>query len=327
VPGAPTIPIGRPIANTALYVLDADLEPVPIGVPGELYIGGAGVVRGYLRRPQLTAERFVVDPFSGRPGDRMYRTGDRVRRLPDGVLEFLGRVDSQVKVRGHRLELGEIEVILAEHEAVREAAAAVREDRSGGKYLVAFVVAKTDPPPTAAELKAHLRGRLPAVLVPTHIGVLDVLPLTPNGKLDRNALPAFDGPAPQTAYVAPRNPIEERLSALWAEMLGRERVGADDDFFELGGHSLLATHMAGRIRDTFGVELPLRRFFERPTVTGVADVIARRLEEELIRDGLLSEVEAISDEEAEALLGAARDGQSRPLPPIAPAPRSNEDSA
>jgi len=239
------VPIGRPIANTRLYVLDEALEPVPPGVPGELYIGGDGVVRGYLGRPELTAERFLADPFAEVPGARMYRTGDLVRHRPDGVLDFIGRTDHQVKIRGHRIELGEIEARLAECTEVQECVAIVREDTPGEKRIVAYWVAEAGAVADAAALRDRLRESLPEYMVPGHLVLLPALPLTPNGKLDRRALPAPDaaGPAAEQPYVAPENELERTLVELWQEVLGLERVGTQDNFFDIGGHSLLVVKL------------------------------------------------------------------------------------
>ncbi|MCC6858504.1 MAG: amino acid adenylation domain-containing protein [Bryobacterales bacterium] len=260
-------PIGRPIINTRLYILDRRGQPVPVGVTGELYIGGAGVARGYLRQPALTAERFIPDAFSGIAGARLYRTGDLARYRPDGNIECLGRVDHQVKVRGFRVELGEIESVLGQHEAVREAAVEMR----GGR-LAAYLVPRGEESPPAAVLRAFLAERLPEYMIPAAFVALPALPLTPNGKLDRRALPEPGAERPELAraYAPPRTPVEEALAEIWAGLLKLERVGIHDTFFELGGHSLLATRLVSRVREALGVELPLRTVFETPTVAGLA---------------------------------------------------------
>ncbi|MEW5930744.1 MAG: amino acid adenylation domain-containing protein, partial [Gemmatimonadota bacterium] len=262
--------IGAPLGNVRLYVCDAQGGAQPVGVPGELRIGGAQTARGYLGRPELTAAQFVPDPFAAEPGARAYRSGDRVRWLPTGELEFLGRTDAQVKIRGFRIEPGEVEAALERHPAVREAVAVVREDAPGERRLAAYVAAAPGETADAAELRAHLRRRLPEYMVPSAVVVLDALPLTPTGKLDRRALPAPEGAA-GGEYVAPRTPAEEVLAAIWTEVLRAERVGVHDDFFALGGHSLLATRVATRVQEALGVEMPLRALFEAPTVAALAE--------------------------------------------------------
>ncbi|UUM21367.1 non-ribosomal peptide synthetase [Mycoavidus sp. SF9855] len=261
--------IGRPIANTCVYLLDTHGQPAPLGAVGELYIGGAGVARGYLNQPDLTAERFLPDPFSGRDDARMYKTGDLARYLPDGNLMFLGRNDQQVKIRGFRIEPAEIEACLVEHPQVREAAVLARGEGSD-KHLVAYVVAEPDEQ-LARTLRAHLADRLPEYMTPAAFVRLDALPLTPNGKLDRQALPAPDDEAfAHQLYEAPQGEIETALAGIWAELLGLERISRHDSFFALGGHSLLAMQMTSRIHTTLGVEIALRTLFEAPTVMELA---------------------------------------------------------
>ncbi|HEX6751683.1 MAG TPA: amino acid adenylation domain-containing protein [Longimicrobium sp.] len=261
-----TVSVGRPTGNQRIYLLDSALQPVPVGVPGEAWVGGDGVVRGYLDRRALTAERFVPDPFTAQPGARMYRTGDRLRWTADGALEFLGRLDAQVKIRGFRIEPGEVESMLSALAGVREARVVVREDAPGEVRLVAYVVGGVD----AEALREQLRRSLPEYMVPAAIVVLESLPLTPSGKLDRKALPAPEYAADAERYEAPRTPTEEVLAGIWAEVLRLERVGVHDGFFDLGGHSLLATRVVSRVRELFGVELPLRALFEGPTVAELA---------------------------------------------------------
>jgi amino acid adenylation domain-containing protein len=299
-------PVGVAIPDLAVWVLDGWGNPVPVGVPGELYVGGGGVARGYLDRPELTAERFLPDPFAAEPGTRMYRTGDRLRWKTDGRLEFIGRVDEQVKVRGFRIEPGEIEAVLSAHAEVREARVIVREDPAfgmpGEQRLVAYVVGEAD----AGAMREHLRRSLPEYMVPSAFVALAKLPLTPNGKLDRRALPAPVS-AGAEEYVAPRTPTEEALAGIWAGVLRVERVGILDDFFGLGGHSLLATRLVSRVREQLGVELPLHAVFEAPTVAGLAAWLeASRPAPELEEWEMYEELErlaGLSDEEVRRLLG------------------------
>ncbi|MBW4493511.1 MAG: amino acid adenylation domain-containing protein [Oscillatoria princeps RMCB-10] len=305
LPGSRTVPVGRPIANTEIYLLDKHLQPVPVGVPGELCIGGAGLSRGYLNRPDLTAEKFIPNPFLepglgdlGRvsqgdnfgsnccqiSGDgvtgsaRLYKTGDLARYLPDGTIECLGRIDSQVKIRGYRIELGEIEAALAAHPGVRQAVVTAREDVPGDKRLVAYILPASPPASAAAqlvrELRALLKEKLPAYMVPNAFVLLEEVPLTPNGKVDRRALPSPDMRVESdSTFVAPRNPTEQAIANIFAEVLGLAAVGADDNFWELGGHSLHATLVISRLRDTFGIELPVRRLFEAPSAASLAPVL------------------------------------------------------
>jgi amino acid adenylation domain-containing protein len=267
-----TTPIGRPIANTQIYILDARGDPAPIGVSGELYIGGAGVARGYLNRPNLTSERFVADPFSAEPGARMYKTGDLGCWTADGVIEYLGRNDFQVKIRGFRIELGEIEARLAEHESVREPVVLAREDRSGDKRLVAYFV--SDVNIALEALRAHLRAKLPEYMVPAAFVRLDRMPLSHNGKLERKALPAPDSSAyVQEAYEAPAGPVEEKLARIWARLLGLERISRDASFFDLGGHSLLAVRMLTLIEAEFGHSLDLTSLFKAPSIASLSPLL------------------------------------------------------
>ena len=272
------VPIGRAIANTSVYVLDREGRPVPPGLPGELCAAGDGLARGYLGRPELTAERFVPNPWSGRPGDRLYRTGDLVRWRPDGALDFLARIDRQVKIRGFRIEPGEIEATLAAHPAVAACAVTVRGRAGEERSLAAWFAAATGTPPaTADELRSWLAVRLPAYMVPATITTLAALPLTASGKLDRQALarlPAADLAPHAAGLPAPETALERRLAALWSEVLGRQPIGRHDDFFALGGHSLAATRVAARLRQDLGVELPLVDLFTHPTVAGLAAAVA-----------------------------------------------------
>src|SRR3990172_5603493 len=258
--GAITIPIGRPISNTQVYLLDSHLEPVPVGVPGEMYIGGDGLARGYLNRPELTADKFIPNPFSEGPGERLYKTGDLARYLPDGDIEFLGRIDHQVKIRGFRVEPGEIEAVLGGHPAVREVVVMAREDVPGDKRLVAYVVPVQGQAPAAIELRHFLKERLPEYMVPSAFVMLDMLPLTPNGKVDRRALPKPDGLHAETdeSYVAPRTPMEKFIAEIWQEALGVDRVSVHDNFFDLGGHSLLSIKVISRIEKKIGQRIDPR---------------------------------------------------------------------
>ena len=264
-----TVPLGRPLDRTRVYVLDRWGGAVPVGVAGELYVGGAQVARGYVGRPEQTAERFVPDELGRERGGRLYRTGDRVRWRATGELEYLGRVDEQVKVRGFRVEPGEIESVLRTHPDVRAAVVTVREDAAGQKRLVAYVVPAEGAQVATAVLRAHLSGRLPEYMMPGAYVALESVPLTPNGKVDRRALPA-PGHGAAGAYAAPRTAVEEVLSGIWASVLGVERVGVEEGFFELGGHSLLAMQVVSRARQALGVEVPLRALFEAPTVAALA---------------------------------------------------------
>ncbi|MGH7284507.1 MAG: amino acid adenylation domain-containing protein, partial [Polyangiaceae bacterium] len=270
--------IGEPMPGLYVHVLDENAQLVPIGVPGELVVGGPGVARGYLNRPELTAQRFIPDPFTTAPSARLYRSGDRARRLANGDIEYLGRADTQVKVRGFRIELGEIEAALNSHPSVDSALVICREDRPGEKTLVAYCTPKssasrsTDPPITTLDARSWLGERLPAHMVPSAFVVLDAFPLTSNGKLDRAALP-MPSLGGTSKYEAPRNALEEQLARIWSDLLRVPRVGIDDDFFDLGGHSLLATRMAAQLRSDTGADLPLRRVFDAPTIRTLADYL------------------------------------------------------
>jgi amino acid adenylation domain-containing protein len=282
-----SVPIGKPIANIRVYVVDEGMEPVPAGVPGELCLGGVGLARGYWGRGDLTAERFVPDGLSGRSGERLYRTGDLARWLRDGNVEYLGRLDHQVKIRGFRIELGEIEAALQEHAGVRQAVVIVREDETGNKRLVAYVLPERESEESdngsnngsgkaglrISQLREHLLGKLPEYMVPGEYVEMEELPLNHNGKVDRNKLPQPDTDTPEQEYAGPRNPTEETLCRVWQEILRRERVGIHDNFFKIGGHSLMAARAAARMRESFKVDIPLRRMFELPTIAQLAQAV------------------------------------------------------
>ncbi|HEX5873990.1 MAG TPA: amino acid adenylation domain-containing protein, partial [Pyrinomonadaceae bacterium] len=272
------VPIGRAIANTQMYVLDAQLQPVPVGVAGDLYIGGAGLARGYAGQPALTAERFIPNPFAERGGERLYRTGDIGRWNRDGQIEYLGRRDAQVKVRGYRIELGEVEAAVAKHPSVAECAVEVREGANGDHRLACFVVTKADEL-NVSELREHLLGLLPEYMIPSAIIELERMPVSPNGKLDRGKLPQLEKTHGEsgTSYVAPRTHVEEMLASIWTEVLGAESVSVHDDFFELGGHSLIATQVMSRVREAFNIELPVRNLFETSTIAELAQSIEQEL--------------------------------------------------
>ncbi|HZF12336.1 MAG TPA: amino acid adenylation domain-containing protein [Thermoanaerobaculia bacterium] len=318
-PGAASLPIGRPIGNTTAHVLGRDFRPQPVGVPGELCLGGDGLARGYLGRPEQTAERFVPDPLALRPGCRLYRTGDRVRTLQGGALDFLGRLDGQVKVRGFRIELGEVEAALRRHPGVVDAAAVLRDEDGGERRLVGYVVARQEGDlQLLAGLRAFLKPLLPEPAIPTAFVRLPYLPVNANGKVDRTALPdpARERLAPVESYVAPRTPIEEGVAAIWAELLGLDRVGAEDDFFALGGHSLLATRVLSRLRRDHQVEVPMRTLFEASTVAALAAEVERLQQEAALPDDLewsaaldggapATDLDRLSDAEVDALLLAA----------------------
>ncbi|MYX40140.1 AMP-binding protein, partial [Streptomyces sp. SID89] len=277
-------------------------DPVPVGVPGELHLAGVRLARGYHRRPGLTAEKFVPDPFGDAPGGRLYRTGDLVRYLADGAIEFLGRIDQQVKLRGFRIELGEIEAVLAQHPGLRQVAVVARDIRPGDRRLVAYLVPRDDAGPDVAELRDWAGQRLPSYMVPSLWTTLPELPLTPSKKVDRKALPepATAGELPDRPYRAPRNPTEEIVAEVWAEILGVERIGVDEDVFVLGAHSLLATRVLARLVAVFDVDLPLRCLFEATTVAALSQVLLEALE---------AQIAELTDEEVAALL--AQEGEDR----------------
>jgi amino acid adenylation domain-containing protein len=273
--GESVVPIGRPLDNARLHLLDPAGRQVPPGIAGELFVAGPGLARGYLDRPALTGERFVPDPFAAVPGGRLYRTGDRARLAPTGEVHFLGRIDQQVKIRGVRIEPGEVEAVLQQHPEVQGAAVLVREDAPGEPRLVGYAVMARDAVRDPGEIRGFLASRLPSHLVPAALVLLDELPRLPNGKVDRAALPAPDAARPDRApsYVPPRTPTEEILAGIWAEILGMDRIGARDNFFDLGGHSLVATRVVARVREAFRIDLPVRKLFEAPTVSALAQEV------------------------------------------------------
>jgi amino acid adenylation domain-containing protein len=277
--GSLTVPLGRPLDNMQVYMLDERQQLAPVGLPGEIYVGGEGLARGYLNRPALAAEKFLPNPFSAAPGTRLYSTGDLGRYRPDDTIEFLGRADHQVKLRGFRIELGEIESALSQHPQIRQAVVDAREDAPGDKRLVAYVVFAEDATVSSDDLQEFMGGKLPSYMIPTEWLELDRLPLTPSGKIDRRALPGIDTTRSKrkSDYVAPRTPIEEVLSSIWSDILRVERVGIHDNFFELGGHSLIATQVISRAREVFGVEAPLILLFERPNIKELAGEIELKI--------------------------------------------------
>jgi amino acid adenylation domain-containing protein len=314
-----TVPIGKPIANVRVYVLDHYLNPVPIGVPGEIYVAGVCLARGYLNRPELTAERFIADPFC--PGGLLYKTGDMGHYHEDGNIEFLGRSDNQVKIGGVRIELGEIESVLREHESIRHAAVLARNSGTANHALVAYVVPVDGQAVTQSELRRFLKVRLPGYMVPSAFVSLEALPMTPNGKLDQRALPGLDSAHQEIAdrYLAPRSDVEAGLVEIWEEVLKVKRIGVLDNFFELGGHSLIATQVIARVRKYMRVEIPMRSLFEEPTVGGLAIAvdrarangatlrtpIIRGRSEGRMREQLEARLRDLSDEEIDALLNTA----------------------
>ena len=290
--------IGRPIANTQTYILDENLQQVPIGEPGELYIAGANLAKGYLNRPELTAERFIAHPFNNEAGARLYKTGDLARYLPDGQIAFMGRSDQQIKIRGYRIELGEIEAVISQHTEVLQVAVSASESALGEKRLVAYIVPRPEAEMTLSSLREPLSERLPEYMVPSSFVLLEALPLTPNGKVDRRALPA-----PETAntmrdddFVAATTPTEKRVTEIVTSLMGLEKISIDDNFFMLGGHSLLGTQIIARVADTFGVKLALRTLFDTPTIRDLSAEIEQRIIEDLM---------TMSDEEAKRMLERA----------------------
>jgi acyl-coenzyme A synthetase/AMP-(fatty) acid ligase/acyl carrier protein len=303
--GTGPLPIGRPILNTQFYILDEQRKPVPVGVPGELCIGGTGLARGYLNRPELTAEKFLqIDPQAALEDSqaagslaRLYCTGDLVRYLPDGNIEFLGRSDQQVKIRGFRIELGEIETILSGHPDIREAVVIAREDMAGGKQLVGYLIARAASALDTNELRSFLKEKLPDYMIPAAYVAMDAFPLTANGKINRRALPAPEQSQSQkkVSFVAPSTPFEEILAEIFGEVLRLEKVGVFDNFFELGGHSLLATQIMSRVRDRFEVILPVRRLFEAPTIAELGP---------FLEQALVERIKAMQDDEKENILNS-----------------------
>jgi len=306
-----TVPIGSPIANIKIYLLKSDLKPAAIGVPGELYIGGVGVGRGYVNAPALTAERFIPSPFEDQPGERLYKTGDLAFYDPDGKIEFLGRIDHQVKIRGLRVELGEIESVFRSHPSVGDVVVVQREDEPGDKRLVAYLTPSRGQVPVVADLRALLKEKLPEYMTPSAFVVLNELPLTPSGKIDRQSLPPPDQPRGdlEELFVAPRNPLEEVLSDIWAEVLGLDLISVHDNFFELGGHSLMVMRIVVRIRETFQMELPPSVLFEATTVAELAEAMIKHEPKkgQMMKIAtLVKKIEAMSEEDASAALARGR---------------------
>jgi amino acid adenylation domain-containing protein len=300
-------PIGVPIPDLRVYVLDGRLRPAPIGIPGELYVGGSGVARGYLKRPELTSERFLPDPFSRDPDARLYRSGDRARYLADGSLEYWGRLDQQVKIRGFRIELGEIEAVLRQHPEVREAVVIARDGGAAGTRLAAYIV--PGEPATSAHTawREFLKRRLPDYMIPATFTIIEAVPLTGNGKVDHRALPdpAHIRPAFDADFVAPETPVQRELAAIWSDVLGVDRVGLHDNFFDLGGHSLMVTQVVSRVRTAFEVQLPIREIFDKPTVAELAEIIEQSQIGQATPQDILQELKSLdtlSDEEIRALL-------------------------
>jgi amino acid adenylation domain-containing protein len=299
-------PIGLPIANTEVYLLNDRLQPMPPRIPSELYLGGAGVARGYLNRPELTAERFVPSPFGKQPGSRLYRSGDLAKSSPNGCIEFVGRIDHQLKIRGYRIEPAEVEIVLKQVPSIRECIVIAREDTPGAKRLVAYLILKEKNAGTVEELRRFLKQRLPSHLVPSSFVILEELPLSPHGKVDRRALPAPDkyDVEPGGTYVAPSTPIQEDVSRIYCEVLRIEKVGIYDDFFALGGHSLLVTQVISRVNRDLEVELPIRALFDYPTVNGLVTAIVES-QAELFDEAVLSQMLADLEDLPEDVVSAA----------------------
>ncbi len=289
----------RGSCTQAIFFVKNSVQPVPIGVPGELYIGGDNLARGYLHQPELTAAKFIPNPFTQEAGARLYKTGDLARYQRDGCIEFLGRIDDQVKIRGFRIELGEIEAVLRQHPDVEQAVVVAREDVPGDKRLVAYSVLSRVATPDINSIRSFLQRKLPESMLPL-IVTLKTLPLNPNGKVDRWQLPAPDQVQPLANFVAPRTNVEQVIAEIWAEVLSLERVGIHDNFFELGGHSLLATQVISRLRQAFQVELPLRYLFDTPTVADLAVAIAQKIAEQTdseLLEQMLAELEGVRNHE------------------------------
>jgi len=295
--------IGRPLSNEQIYLLSATGQPVPVGVAGEMYIGGDGLARGYLHRPELTAEKFVPDPFGEHPGARLYKTGDLARYLPNGNIEFLGRMDNQVKIRGFRIELREIELALSRHPAVRECVVVDREEACGDKRLAAYLVPRDEAELSTGELRRFLVKKLPEHMIPSAFVIVKAIPRAPNGKVDRRALPVpgDQRSAPAETFIDPPAPAEKAVDRIWREVLKLERIGVHDNFFELGGHSLLATQVISRARNIFGVDVPMHRLFQTPTIAELAAFVEKVIQERLAD---------LSEEEAQSLVATAPQGFS-----------------
>jgi aspartate racemase len=299
-----SVPIGRPLANATAYLLDESLRPVPIGALGELHIGGPAVARGYVNRPDLTAEKFIPDPFSRNRGARLYKTGDLVRYRSDGNIEFLGRVDNQIKIRGFRVELEEIEQALRSHSGVLDCVVVLHEDSDGDKRLCAYVVREPRSELKSSELRNYLKTKLPSYMVPASFELIEALPLLPSGKINRRALPTprFTRLEADESFVAPRTPIERLLAVEWCDVLKLERIGIHDNFFELGGHSLLAAKVVSRVRTSLEVEFGMVDLFQAPTIAGLAALLFPRgaqHESEYELAAFLGELASLTDEEAQ----------------------------